>query len=329
MERLWLSLYSKIALAKGLSLSSALLASFLTVSLLSSGTAYAQIQCRQVYKTIQEDSGVQKVIESVERENNRRAPPKSAVAVNFERDSDIIIFFHPKDTASIEKNGFLNQHESGKSSGFFDNALRSQVENSISDLDLSSLGSNSLRPKSALVLGRGSIRALGSSYNPVGLYGGIGAVLKSHIKKQSLWTMGDSLQVGQEIMHGRVSKEDLRLVRGTFSQNWMSQHKDLPETLRKPEFIEALIFGKFGFDDVDHFIVQYESSALPLLQTGKPVFLAQNTADGGTHFQYKRIMSFGNTIPENLPPDQKEKILDAMERFRGKHKNPKIGLYPQ
>ncbi len=288
-------------------------------------TSFASASCRAVFHV---SNAAEYVVQSVKAADAKTRPASNSVEVDFQRDADLVLFFHPKDAKSISEKGFLNQHESGKSSGFFGTALREQVENSIVGMQLDNFASKGLRPKSALVIGTDSLSGIVTGYNASSLYGGAGAVLKSNVKQQAIWTYGDSLQVGQEIIHGRVKPEDVPKLRGTFNRNWMAARETLPETRREPEFIEALIFGKLTLDNVDHFIVQYESSAAALMDFGKPIYLVTYDSSNGIQFKYKRILNFGETIPENLPRTQKEKILDSMKRYRGKHKSPKIGLYP-
>jgi hypothetical protein len=270
---------------------------------------------------------VQTIVQSIRNSDSKLEAPAHSVPVDFEKDSDIVIFFHPKDAAKIEEKGFLSQHESKQSSGHLGIELRSNVEDAITGMELDSFGALKIRPKSALVIGTGSLAGVVSAYNASSLYGGSGAVLKPQVKERAIWTYGDSLQVGQEIMHGRVKPEVVPLVRGTFDRKWMALKESLPETRREPEFVEALIFGELTLDDVDHFVVQYESSADALMGFGKPIFLVTHDSSNGIQFRYKRIMNFGDSIPLNLPHSQRDKILDSMERYRGK-KNPKIGPFP-
>ena len=112
-------------------------------------------------------------------------PARDSVVVDFQRDADLVLFFHPKNAKSISEKRFLNQHESGKSSGHFETALREKVENSIVGLSLDIFESKELRPKSALVIGTDSLSGVVTKYNASGIYGGAGAVLKSRVKRQT------------------------------------------------------------------------------------------------------------------------------------------------
>ncbi|RYZ92702.1 MAG: hypothetical protein EOP06_03485 [Proteobacteria bacterium] len=267
---------------------------------------------------------IHQVISSVKDAEGGALRPIGAVEVDFMRDSEIVLFFHPKDATSIAEKGFVNQHVSRKSSGAFDPALRLDIEDAIAGLPLDQISNEAFRPKSALIIGTGSLANVVTRYSASGGYGGIGAVMKHEVKTSSLWTYGDSLQVGQEIFYGRVSQQDVAKVRGTFERRWMSPKTELPPTRRNPEFVEALIFGDLTFNDVDHFIVEYESSAAPILNSGKPVFLVTRGQTAEIPFIYRQILNFGETIPMNLPAAQKDKILDSLSRKQGKVKNPKI-----
>ncbi|RYZ76378.1 MAG: hypothetical protein EOP05_05195 [Proteobacteria bacterium] len=271
-----------------------------------------------------DETAITTLLSSIENYDHKSTSPAGAIDVDFHNDSEIVLFFHPKDAISISQKGFQNQHVSRKSSGAFDPTLRLDIEDAIVGQALDGLAEDSFRPKSALVVGTRSLKTVVTPYSASGGYGGVGAVLKSEVKNRSLWTYGDSLQVGQEILYGRVKPADVSKVRGTFDRKWMSPRSALPSTRNEPEFVEALIFGDLTFTDVDHFIVEYESSAAPLLALGKPVFLVTRGQSVGIPYIYKKILNFGETRPQNLPAEQKEKILNALEHGRGKEKTAVI-----
>lgn len=196
--------------------------------------------------------------------------------VNMNSEADLILFFKRHDLESIYRNGFLNQHETGKSGGGFDPARRRLAEDKFTGLRLGQTREAlKLRPKSAFLNIRQQTDLAEKRIFPDRMYGEIGAVMRNEIKSRALWISGDS--VGFSEIASGLSPSDIEWLRnqGTFFRN------KLPVESYDRTYYEAVIYGSLSISDVDYFIVRDQETASVLMRLGRPVYLFRETKING------------------------------------------------
>jgi hypothetical protein len=182
-------------------------------------------------------------------------------------ESDIILFFWATDLESIVTKGFLNQHETKKSNGYYNPTFRQDAEDHITGLKLGTIPEAAqIRPKSAFLNIKSDVTLSNKSHQLLGQYGNIGAVMKTNLKNRSLWCACDSLGIGE---NGPYSADDLLKWRGSFARDSISTKKNYSS------YYEAIIYGRVGVEDVDYFLISDISTLSSLKPLGIPVYSAK------------------------------------------------------
>jgi len=226
---------------------------------------YAKYDSRRLGLSI-----VQKIHREVETDNS------GAGEVDFLNASAVQLAFHEEDIDRIAKNGFLNQHQVGKSGASLDPEHRVQKEDQFLGYRLNDSGAgtaavaaNEVRPKYAYFATPGAplekdpmFRSDKAFISPN--YGNIFAVFNPEVKDRTTFTMMDSLGVN--------NRTDVRTLR---------YHSTGPAdpTAKAGTYMEAQIWGALAMNDVKQFIVNCPGSppispeALTKLKgVGKPIY---------------------------------------------------------
>lgn len=228
---------------------------------------------------------------SKEKEFENEINFSEGAIVDMSNDVDIVLHFWPRDLQSIIEKGFINLHQKGTSNGNRDIKRRLKIEDANIGLQLgSNLKAIQLRPKSAFLNIRADVD-IGEvmAEDLISQFGEIGAVMKSEVKRRSLWVASDSFKFGYERSKTLdVSFQKIMHFMGTFFRG------KLPKRI-KERYFETLILGELSLDDVDHFVVSSPDLLGILKPIGIPVYLGHwEIRNGHLYNNTKFKQLFGN-----------------------------------
>jgi hypothetical protein len=168
-----------------------------------------------------------------------------APTYDFQSETSIMIQFKDEYIKSIQRNCFLNQHQTRHSAGGFGPQQRAEIEDHLLGLKLEQTYRrgkrnpvNELRPKYAYVMIHNPNEYIEQSL-VIPQYGNVFAIFKQDIKNRSSFTSGDSLE---EFIRGNQQK----------ALNFGRHEITTPRGFL---YWEAQIWGKTCFDDVEYFLV--------------------------------------------------------------------------
>ena len=230
----------------------------------------------EIYERFSVNEIARSIVKSVFEEEKKLGKPNGQnqrVAVDLRSGSDLLLFFHDDVLNSIEKYGFLNQHQTGTSNGLYKPMVRRTAEDDLLGIKMGdSSQAFKLRPKSAFLNIHADV-VVGERMKRVELqYGKVAAVMKQEVKDRALWTTYCSLDSGYQVSAEKgISPQALTRLRGTFDSQW------IPTTSyyrgNDQAFYEALIYGEIGPQDVDYFLVSSRWYAKDLKKFKKPIYL--------------------------------------------------------
>ncbi len=209
----------------------------------------------------------------------------------MDNEVDIVLQFWPRDLQSIMEKGFINLHQKGTSNGNRDIKRRLKIEDANIGLQFgSSLKAIQLRPKSAFLNVRADVD-IGEvmAEDLISQFGEIGAVMKTEVKRRSLWVASDSFKSGYERSKTLdfSFKKILHFI-GTFFRGKLPKRN-------KERYFEALILGELSLKDVDHFVVSNPELVSILKPIGIPVYLGRWEISNGHLFNNTKFKHlFGN-----------------------------------
>lgn len=230
--------------------------------------------------------------------NDRNWRSMSALFMKFDpRQADIIIFFPIEQRLNILKRGFLNQHQTGKSMGGYDPKVREDIEDKVAQLKLgSSETSARLRAKFSIVNFREDLPFLNSPgyarweshkelpprddhyqifQDIAKTYGGVGAVMKSHVKRRATFTSHDT-RAG-----GGARAEAVY----TFQTEYMGSGS------AHGLYHEAQIYGNLRASDIDYFLVHDVNLVEDLKVFGRPIYEVKQS-----YYGYRVVFGKGKRL---------------------------------
>jgi hypothetical protein len=248
-----------------------------------------------------------------------------SVRLDLLQDAQLMLHFYTAQTESYAKLGFLNQHQikpSVELATSYDPAYREKVEDEYIGLRLGT-GNAAIfeqRPKSALLHLSADID-VGEFPHPVGgkgigTYGDAIAVLTQETKFRSIFTAEESYGFGRAALMTKGQEKRLNESRGTLLRGSFPTRErtyEGPSWVEGParSYTEALIFGKLGFEHVDHFAVIDAKSAELLQPYGKPIFLVEIVKKNRrTAREYKELLYRGEGTPTQVPRNQWNRFKD-------------------
>lgn len=218
--------------------------------------------------------------------------------IDLMKNSQIVLFFHGEDSASIQKRGFLNQYQSGKSSGWMRDK---EIEDGFLGLRIPRTSDPNVlkfRPKSAFLNISAPVEL--AHYRGVvsDRYGNVGAVLKDDVKQRSLWSSHDSAVIGgfyPEFLRAPEQESSLHSERGTFDRGFFPRNaRDESRPSGSVPYAEAQIYGELTVEDVDHFVVFSADSITEVARFGKPIYLVSwKIEQGRDQIDYIRLLQEG------------------------------------
>jgi hypothetical protein len=216
---------------------------------------------------------------------------KETVAFNAAEGASVVMQVHADQLQAIIKNGFLNYHQTGHTSGNPKQEFRSEVEDEIARLGLGGgtwptddgetipqnekdqSSFNLLRPKYAHLLLHNQPWFTRRGFNSQ--YGNIFIVFKDDVKLRTTWTLGDTLE------HLTPNEKD------GFTRTLLSNTLARPDVNKLGRYLEAQIWGELNLSDVQ--AVYVENQNIPELSLFKttdiPVYLVKKVTK-------KRVQEF-------------------------------------
>jgi hypothetical protein len=183
----------------------------------------------------------------------KNQPQETRIDFSFNLNSQVQLAFPAQLIKSIQKSGFLNQHQIPYSTGVYDPSMRSEVENWLADLQIeSSTEADFLSPKYAYLALTKPLRQFKPEVNTN--HGNVFAVLKNEVKARSTFTPFDSFTSTS------FSTDTWNNIRSTFYHNSVSS--DFTKYADKYNYWEVQIWGALTFRDVQFFLVNCGSKSL-------------------------------------------------------------------
>lgn len=218
----------------------------------------------------------------------------------FWKDTEIQIAFWDQYAESIEKNCFLNQHQTFTSKGTLDHKTRAEVEDQFTELKLEEkvgdLGKADpvqwVRPKYAYLVFRSQKTPASYSHQYSEHYGNVFAVLHDSVKFRSTFTPEDSLS-----MHPNWGRKSENV-----SSFFRSKDPELKVIIAS--YAEAQIWGSLCFRDVAYFLVNCPNqNAVPpptidfLSKTGIPVYecVLENPTPQAQRYKQAKVIDAGDS----------------------------------
>ncbi len=197
-----------------------------------------------------------RIFERYEKES--QAHPNQ-IPFSFYQNSQIQLAFSASIIKSIQKYGFLNQHQIPSTTGFYNPKMRAELEDNIADLQLENSYTQDrssplqlLRPKYAYLALKEPLRNFKPEVNS--RHGNVFAVLKDEVKARSTLSPMDSFYLEQ------LPSEALNHIRATFYSHSVSP--DFIKYAVHKGYWEVQIWGALTFHDVDYFLVNCGTETL-------------------------------------------------------------------
>lgn len=184
---------------------------------------------------------------------------EKTISFSFFLNSQVQLAFPVQVIKSIQKSGFLNQHQIHYTTGVYNPSMRSEIENFLADLKIEPSYSNNsfpiedfLRPKYAYLALTKPLLEFKPKVNTN--HGNVFAVLKDEVKARSTFTPFDSFKSLS------VSTNVWNNIRSTFYNNSIST--DFTKYAEKNNYWEVQIWGALTFSDVQFFLVNCGNESL-------------------------------------------------------------------
>jgi hypothetical protein len=228
--------------------------------------SYAKNQCSRLFleSTLShtDKKSVKEVSELVSRLKEFRDTNDTMVPIDFSKDADLIYFIKFRLAAKLNS-GLLNQHQTQNSNGSFAPEARKRNEDILLGYD-PGYDAKALifRPKSSYLNIRNHNKYGYFTDDVIAHYGEVGAVLKSEVKKRSIWSAEDSF----DILSRAKNKSDAGMLKkfGGFDEGAILESEGM--------YLEALTFGELKLTDIDHLLVLRENMVPALKHLGLPIY---------------------------------------------------------
>lgn len=179
------------------------------------------------------------IVKRIRKMAAKKYDRSSEIQYDFEKNSQIVLFFPFDKLDPIIEKGFLNKHQLG---GGIIAKMHLRAENVLSGLNLTGGDSekiNYVLPKYAFLDLTGDVVLDKRFLTDDTVYGNVMAVMKDSVKERSTWTYNDSLLLAQEITPDIARKSFM----GTFDRGSLEVHQP-------GGYFEAQIWGALDFSEV-------------------------------------------------------------------------------
>jgi hypothetical protein len=268
------------------------------------------------------------LVERIHRECDLPGAPPSGEALLGD-DAELVMMVPARLFDAIERDGFLNQHQTGTTGGQHRESDRFEAEQELAMLRLPfDAKGRELLPKYAIL----DVKKAGlGTYRLPTQYGGVAVVFKKEVAARATWTYADSLDYSRKAGRFDAGGAANPVLTKTFLYERKKEDRN-----RCVNYCEAQIWGKLTLEDVEYAMVA-DSEPVPgaLARAGMPVYgysvpdSSAAVVDAGRTAQYVRGALRRGTASTSPSSRVEPAIAPAKEIDLGDEQERALELYRQ